>query len=279
MQRRHEDLLQRGTEEHYVDTELYDLEYAERTEDILWYRTLAREHLTGVDGGGTILELGAGTGRITLPLLEDGHRVIALDRMQSMLDALEQRLGGSHRSRVQLRCEDMCSLGLPTESVDMVIAPFNSLMHLYTWHDLLTCFGRVFEVCRPGAVFALDVQLPDLAWLTWDPEERHAVTRFTHPVTHETLIYSTNHRYDPRTQVCHIRIFYDEAPARGRKFRPPAVPKKLVHLAHRQIFPEELRMLVSTAGFELLSHNGDFADTPLCEGCESQTVVCKKPLE
>ncbi len=103
------------------------------------------------------------------------------------------------------------------------------------------------------------------------------MTRFVHPTTGERLIYSTNHRYDPATQVCHICIYYDEAPPRGRRFRPPEEPKRLVRLAHRQIFPEELRALVSMSGLELRRHEGDFGGAELGESSESQVVVCTKP--
>ena len=96
-----------------------------------------------------------------------------------------------------------------------MIAPFNVLMHLYSWQHLLACFREVHRVLEPGGRFAFDVLLPDFEWLRWDPNERHAVTRFTHPRTGEKLIYSTNHEYDPNTQICHIRIYYDDASARA----------------------------------------------------------------
>lgn len=272
--RRHEDLLVRGTVDHYEDAALYDFEYAQRTEDVEWYRELAAARAEG----GPILELGAGTGRVTRPLLVDGHRVIALDRMPTMLAGLRTRLEGHpNADRVEIVEADMRELPLPDASVRLCIAPFNALMHLYGWEDLLRCFREVARVLVPDGSFAFDVQLPDLDWLQWDPDERHAITRFVHPVTGERLVYSTNHTYDPETQICHIRIYYDDAPPRGRRFTPPRHPRRLVHLAHRQIFPEELRMLVATAGLLLESHTGDFLDRPLGETKESQVVVCRRP--
>jgi hypothetical protein len=169
---------------------------------------------------------------------------------------------------------------MPDKSAAMVIAPFNALMHLYTWQDLLTCFEDVERVLQPRGVFAFDVQLPDLDWLMWDPDERHVITPFVHPGTAERLIYSTNHRYDPETQICHIKIYYDDAPPRGHKFKPTRTSgeaRKVVHLAHRQIFPEELRMLVATAGLQLQTLTSDFRDEPLGETTESQVAVCTKP--
>jgi ubiquinone/menaquinone biosynthesis C-methylase UbiE len=273
-EQRHEELLQLGSTDHYEDIELYDYEYADRTDDIRWYRRLASERL---GDGGEILELGAGTGRITCPLARDGFRVIALDRMPSMLAGLQRRIAGREiAQRIELVEGDMRELPLPDGAVQLAIAPFNALMHVYTWQDLLRCFREVHRVLAPEGTFAFDVQLPDLDWLTWDPDERHAVTRFVHPVTGQKLVYSTNHRYDQQTQICHIRIYYDDAPPRGRKFRPPPEPRRVVHLAHRQIFPEEVRMLVDIAGFRLVEHSGDFKGIPLGEASESQIVVCTR---
>lgn len=268
-------MLERGTTEHYVDTALYDFEYAERTADVRWYRKLAR---TLFPDGARIVELGAGTGRITCPLAADGHRIQAIDLMPSMLEGLRERAKGERWSdRITPHQADMRELPLRSGSADIVISPFNALMHLYTWEDLHKCLLEVRRVLRPGGTFAFDVQLPDLDWLLWNPEERHAVTPFEHPQTGEKLIYSTNHRYDVATQVCHIYLYYDDAPPRGGRFKPPPKPKRLVRLAHRQIFPEELRGLVGSSGLKLERHEGDFSGSALSNLSESQIVVCTKP--
>jgi len=268
-----ERLLQRGTDDHYQDVELYDFEYAERDDDRNWYLQFAQTQARS-----PILELGAGSGRISCPLAQAGHRVLALDRSRAMLDALRarlerERLGDS----VEIITADMREIPLDDGTVGMVLAPFNTLMHLYTWQDLLACFREVARVLTPGGVFAFDVELPDLEWLGWNEEQRHAVTPFTHPTTGDRMIYSTNHRYDPDTQICHIRLFYDDAPPPGRRFVAPPTPRKFVHLAHRQLFPEELRLLVHAAGLELESHTGDFEGVSLGPGVQSQVVVCIKP--
>ncbi len=271
------DLLSRGTAEHYVDPILYDSEYVEQADDVDWYSALADERATG----GTVLELGIGTGRIAIPIAQAGHHVIGIDRMQPMLDHLHAKLtaleqaGEPVRGRIETMLGEMTDIPLPDASVELVIAPFNCLMHLYTWQDLLACFRAVFRVLRPGGTFGFDVLLPDIEWLLLDPEERHAVTRFKHPRTGEPMIYSTNHTYDPDTQVCHIRLYYDE----GTRLRPRAKPREVVQLAHRQIFPEEVRALLSWAGFELESQSGDFLDLGLTGDVEVQVVVCRKPAE
>src|SRR5450432_2020798 len=79
-----------GSREHYRDPALYDYEYRRRRSDVTFYRELARKRL---GAGGRILELGAGTGRITIPLARDGHRVVALDQSPGMLAGLTARVG------------------------------------------------------------------------------------------------------------------------------------------------------------------------------------------
>ena len=54
--------------------------------DAEWYRDKAREC------GGPVLELGAGTGRITLRIAQAGVSVHAFDADPAMLDALRQKL-------------------------------------------------------------------------------------------------------------------------------------------------------------------------------------------
>jgi len=270
-----EDLLGRGTSDHYEDAELYDFEYRDHRHDLSWYRGLARKLGVGLQ----VLELGAGTGRITIPLALDGHRVTALDRMPTMLAHLQTKLDAqpAAAARVEAVLGDICGMPLTSERFDLVIAPFNVLMHLYTWQDLLACFREVRRVLAPGGTFALDVLLPDLQWLTWDPDERHSVTYFTHPRTGASMVYSTNHTYDAHTQVCHVRIYYDDAPRRPRAFKPPPEPRQIVHLAHRQIFPEELRLLIATAGLELESLTGNFRAGRLGPGVDAQCLVARKP--
>jgi SAM-dependent methyltransferase len=270
-------LLERGTTDHYLDPLLYDFEYSDQRDDLEWYCALADERA----GSREILELGAGSGRISIPLAFAGHSLVALDRMQPMLDHLVAKLdrlaeaGEAPTGSIEPLIADMSALPLDDGRFGLVIAPFNCLMHLYGWRDLLACFSEVYRVLEPGGTFAFDVLLPDLDWLRWDPNERHAVTEFEHPRTGEKLIYSTNHEYDPETQICHIRIYYDES--HGGRLRAGVEPLETVHLAHRQIFPEELRMLLGVAGFEIESHTGDFLDLSLNHDVEVQAVVCRKP--
>jgi len=73
--------------------ELYDaVTPASVQGDVAWYRRKAKEC------GGPVLELGAGTGRITLGIAQDGVPIHALDASQCMLDALRGKSAYPPRS-------------------------------------------------------------------------------------------------------------------------------------------------------------------------------------
>ncbi|MDA0158901.1 class I SAM-dependent methyltransferase [Solirubrobacter ginsenosidimutans] len=71
-----------------LDALWHDLECGEYREDLPSWRALAAET------GGPVLDVGAGTGRVTLDLAAQGLAVVALDTEAALLGALAHRAGG-----------------------------------------------------------------------------------------------------------------------------------------------------------------------------------------
>ena len=263
-------LVDRGAREHYEDAELYDHEYRRRRADVNWYVELAKRLLPE---GGPILELGCGSGRLTLALARAGFHVTGVDAAPSMLARLRARLERtppSVRGRIELREANLLDFDLGRARFPLVVAAFNVLEHLYTRAELAACLARVDAHLAKGGRFAFDVQLPDLAWLVRDPDKRWARTRFTHPRTGEKLWYSTNHDYDPVSQIALIRLYYD--PVDG-------TPGHVVMLSQRKFFPAELEALLAHAGFATVERYGDFGGAPLGPSADSQVLVCARQRE
>ena len=264
-----EELVDAGSREHYSDAALYDHEYRRRRADVTFYRELARKRF---GGPGRILELGAGSGRFTVPLARDGHEVVALDQSPAMIAALRGRitkLPAAVAPRITVLPGDLCTFTAPGK-FSLVIAAFNVLEHLYTRGELDACLRRVTSHLAPGGAFAFDVQLPDLAWLGRDPQKRWAKTRFTDPTTGRATYYSTNHDYDPVNQIALIRIYYDPVDGRG--------PSRIIKLTQRKYFPAELEALVAHAGLRVAARYGDFFWAPLDGAAESQVLIVERPL-
>jgi SAM-dependent methyltransferase len=256
-----------GSREHYLDAELYDYEYRRRRRDVRFYRDLARE-LT--DGPSRVLDLACGSGRLMTGLLRDGHGVLGADISLPMLRRARARigkLGRAARDRGQLVCADARQLWV-ADRFPLIAMAFNSLEHLYTRVEVEACLANVRDMLAPGGHFVFDVQNPNLRWLTRDPRKRWARTRFRHPSTGEQLEYSTNHVYDPVSQIVVIRIYY-----RSMDADPPR--EQVVRLSQRKFFPAELEALVHSCGFAVEARFGDFEGAPLDGDAESQLLVCR----
>jgi SAM-dependent methyltransferase len=294
-----EHLIDAGSREHYADAALYDYEYRRRRADVTFYRELA-----GRRGTDRILELGAGTGRVTVPLARDGRQVVAVDRSEAMLARFRDRIArlpSPVAARITPVAGDLRSFSVGGR-FPLVIAAFNVLEHLYTRTDVAACLQRVAAHLAPGGALAFDVQLPDLQWLARDPSRRWARTRFTDPTTGRSMYYSTNHDYDPVSQIAMIRLYYEPAEAaassstgprarRGRRVaagaadpdRPTGTPgpavapgeTRVVQLSQRKFFPAELEALVAHAGFRVVARYGDFSFRPLDGSADSQVLVCE----
>ena len=94
-------------------SEFYDLYVGDRFVDLPFYLDYARSAQTPV------IEIGAGTGRLTLPLARAGVRMVALDVSTSMLAILKSRLAeetSAVRSRIEVVEADASELKLGIRS-------------------------------------------------------------------------------------------------------------------------------------------------------------------
>ena len=98
----------------------HDLECGGYAEDLPLWRELAAR------AGGAVLDVGAGTGRVTLALARAGTEVIALDIDPRLLDALAHRAKGL---RVQTLVADARALP-PGPPVSLVVVPMQTLQLL-----------------------------------------------------------------------------------------------------------------------------------------------------
>jgi SAM-dependent methyltransferase len=101
--------------------------------------------------GGPILDVGAGTGRVTLELVRDGHSVTAVDHEQELLDALRARAGGLS---VETLCADARTLSLARRDYALCVMPMQTVQ-LLGGSDSRVAFLRAARAhVRTGALVA-----------------------------------------------------------------------------------------------------------------------------
>lgn len=99
-----------------------------------------------------ILDVGAGTGRLTLRLAKLGADVTGLDVSEKMLESLESKVRKvvkSLKSRIETTIGDCENMSFDNDSFDVVVSAFH-IVHL---KDLKRFFDEVYRVLKPGGKF------------------------------------------------------------------------------------------------------------------------------
>lgn len=110
-----------------------------------------------VPAGGAVLELGAGTGRLTAGLAGRGLSVVGVDISPAMLAQAQARISALSedvRDRVELVRGDMTALSLK-RTFDLVMAPFFTLAHVpagAAWKNTFAVMARHMTPAARAAV-------------------------------------------------------------------------------------------------------------------------------
>ncbi len=258
--------LKIGAHAHYQDAADYNHRYGRRKEDVTFY----------VDAIGKrpkrVLELGVGTGRVTLALARAGHHVVALEREEAMLQALKvaaTQLPKELRARLQIYKADIRKFKL-AQRFDFVISPFNVFMHLYTRQDVEAALACVRRHLKPQGAFVFDVIMPNTWMISRDPAKLYRCGHVTSPKDKRRYQYSESFDYNATAQVQWTTMHYRDALDRTRYFASA--------LAQRQFFPLELEALLHYNGFQIKACYGDFDKSALADESPSQIIVAKRAL-
>jgi SAM-dependent methyltransferase len=137
----------------------YDWENARTVarRDVAFWQRLALAH------DGPVLELGAGTGRITVPVAKAGATVVGVDLSAPMLARAQRRVARAKVGRrVLLVRGDIRRLPFRRRrGFGLVMAPYGILQSLTRERDLRATLESVAATMTRGGVFGIDL-VPDL---------------------------------------------------------------------------------------------------------------------
>ena len=104
----------------------------------------------------SVLELGCGAGRVALPLLEGGARVVGVDTHPGLLSLLQATAEARGlESHLKLIEADMRNLNLK-ERFDVVLITYNTLYCALTWDEQVDCLARAAAHLKPQGKLLID---------------------------------------------------------------------------------------------------------------------------
>jgi SAM-dependent methyltransferase len=153
-------------DQHYVDlrlVELYDIENT-RGVDTDFYLSLAAELEAK-----KILDLGCGTGLLTLELARVGHEVIGVDPATAMLNIARRQPDAS-----LVRWVEGDSTALGTPNADLLTMTGNVAQVFLEDSEWLTVLHHIHAALRSGGYLAFESRNPDAhEWERWNRESTY----------------------------------------------------------------------------------------------------------
>jgi SAM-dependent methyltransferase len=216
----------------------------------------AVEFLVEHAGGGPVLELGIGTGRVALPLAARGLVVHGVDSSQAMVDRLRAKPGGD---RVAVAIGDFKDTAPPGSEYGLVFCAFNTIFGLLTQEDQVVAVRNAAARLRPGGRLVLECFVPDLG--RFDRGQRLSVMDLP-----ETGVRIEASRHDAATQRIETR---DLLLADGRVEEIP--------ISIRYAWPSELDLMARLAGLSLESRWSSWERSPFDSRSKSHVSVYRKP--
>ena len=226
--------------------------------------------------GGAVLEIGCGTGRITIPIAESGVSIVGIDRAPAMLEVARRkiaRLPEETRKRLRIVEGDMRTFAMDRR-FDLVIIPYRAFCHLMTTGDQRRALTRIRDHLVEGGRLVFNVFDPSIEMIAAHLKplggSRNHMGSFPHPDTGRRVMVSTTRRYDPAAQTVEEYRFFEELDAEGRVVSTTVTP-----LFIRYAYRYEMQHLLELCGFEVEALHGDFRRGPFRHGKEQVWVARK----
>ena len=211
--------------------------------DVPFWRNVAR------NVGGTLLELGAGTGRISIPLARAGVPVVGIDRSEPMLARARQRVVRAKlQRRVRLVRGDIRFLPF-ARRFEMVLAPYGMLQSLLRERDLQATLAAVHGVLKKGGTFGVELVADLPSWQEYEKRISLKGWRRRPGGAHVTLMETV--RQDRKKG---LTIFDQEFTER----RGPKTQSRTFSLAFRTLTVPQMVRRLEKAGFEVTALLGDY---------------------
>ncbi|MDA0770257.1 MAG: class I SAM-dependent methyltransferase [Chloroflexi bacterium] len=227
---------------------IYDSVYSYVREDIPFYIDEAEA------AQGPVLELGCGTGRVTIPIANTGLPIVGLDFSKAMLDVAREKakaLGG-------LDNMTLVHGGMADFSIDdkfgLVIIPFRGFLSLLSVEEEIKTLANIKKHLTPGGKLVFNIFLPDIHMMAQDSDVPYHFRDVVDPDTGTRYVLWNQTSYDNYSQVMNIRTTVEQTDGDA------IVVRKLYRdFQLRNIFRWEMHHLLVSCGYQVDDLFGDFS--------------------
>jgi len=211
-------------------------------------------------GSGILLDLACGTARLSIPLANAGFDVIAVDESEDMLSCAKAKLEQSGTSGVMLLHQGMQELEL-YGTIDASVCMLDSLNHLEDFEQVKKTIANVSLFMNPNGIFIFDVNTPY--------KHREVLGDNTFVIEKDNLfcVWQNEFYEEENTVDITLDFFYNI----GGKYN-----RTNQQITEKAYDINELCLLLSQTGFEVIAIYDDMSKNPINEESERAVFVARK---
>jgi len=239
---------------------LYLAQHREYIEDLPFWLDLARE------ADGPILELGCGTGRVLVPLVEAGHTVYGLENDPEMFVILHDQILSASAHNAHIFLKDIRTFQFDIK-FPLVLIPCNTYSTFPTKerHAALVC---VRDHLSSQGIFAISIPNPEVLSRLETSDQAEIDSSFLHPTTGHPVQVSCNWTRSKDNLTIHW--YYDHLLPDGR------VERRSISIRHFLTSTQEYLHELESAGLKISAIYGDFDYSPHTADSPNLIVVAQK---
>jgi cyclopropane fatty-acyl-phospholipid synthase-like methyltransferase len=212
--------------------------------------------LAELAGGGGLLEMGIGTGRLALPLRARGVQVQGIEASPAMVAELRRRPGGAE---IPVAVGSFADTKLPSSRFSVVVLALHTIFGLPTHDEKIRCFANAEQHLDEGGVFVVEATILDVGAFR---QGQAVIPRYMSPEHVELQVL----RYDSATQsVDTTNVHLSGDGVRLNSFR------------NAYASPQELDLMARLGGLRLRERWGSWTREPFTHESTRHVSVYVRP--
>ncbi|MBA13211.1 MAG: hypothetical protein CL751_04575 [Chloroflexi bacterium] len=242
--------------------EIYDQIYSDLTVDVDFYKRLASLNKD------KILEIGCGTGRITIPLAQAGSEIIGIDLSKNMISILRNKI---KEADLNISCYemDMKYLSL-NEKFGLIIIPFNGFQSMLDITEQYKTLTSIYKHMPSGGILALDMFNATTDMFDQDKQIWYQVKEIFDSNSNKNMLINHSSKYNLNNQTICTTLMIEEII--NNKITKTTYNDFILRFTNRY----ESEYLFRNVGFTIENLYGNFALDSFNETSEKMIWILRK---
>ena len=248
--------------DHWAD--VYDDIYAYLTEDKDFYLEWAKDSI------GPVLELGCGTGRITIPIAQNDVDIVGIDISPKMIEVAKKKLEDKKvTSKIDLLIEDMSNFQL-NQKFSLIIIRFRGFLSLLSVDDQISTLTSIKKHMHRDTRLVFDIFVPKEDIISKSDNLLYYFKDVSHDsrIGHSEVWHKTD--YDLFNQRISSKVIVDEIGDKGK-----VINRYYKDFEIRYIHRWEMFHLLNSCGFKIEDLYGTFSYESFDENSNEMIWVAK----